>query len=62
MTGTQLYLAIAVPIVTNAVMILLLHASINKRLDDMKDLWRAGLHRVEEITDAHLTRIAEHLT
>jgi hypothetical protein len=61
MTDTQLYLAIGVPIVTNATMILLLHASINKRLDDMKDLWRAELHRVEEILDARLTRIEEHL-
>jgi hypothetical protein len=61
MTDTQLYLAIGVPIVTNATMILLLHASLNKRFDDMKDLWRAELHRVEEILDARLTRIEEHL-
>jgi hypothetical protein len=62
MTGTPFYLAIAVPIVTKAAMILLLYASINKRLDDRENLWRAEPHRVEEMADAHLTRIAEHLT
>ena len=61
MADTQLYLAIGVPLVMNATMILLLHASINKRLDGMKDLWRAELHRVEVILDARLTRIEEHL-
>ena len=35
--------------------------SINKRFDDMRDLWRAELHRVEEVFDARLTRIEEHL-
>lgn len=61
MTGTQLYLAMGVPIVTNATMILLLHASINKRFDGMRDLWRSELRRVEEIVVARLSRIEEHL-
>ena len=28
--------------------------SINQRFDDMRDLWRAELHRVEEILDMRL--------
>lgn len=61
MTDAQLYLAIGVPVVLNATMILLLNNSINKRLDDIKDLWRAELHRVEEVLDARLTHIDENL-
>jgi len=60
-TDAQLYLAIGVPVVLNATMILLLSTSINKRLDDIKDLWRAELRRVEEVLDAHLTHIEEKL-
>jgi len=33
--------------------------AIDKRLDDLKDLWRAELHRVEEILDARLKHIEE---
>ncbi len=72
MTGTQLYLAIGLPILFNAAMFTLFSSmlnrrmddkfeSVNKRFDDMRDLWRAELHRVEEIFDARLTRIEEHL-
>jgi hypothetical protein len=32
---------------------------INKRFDDMRDLWRAELHRVEEILDPRLKHIEE---
>ena len=32
---------------------------INKRFDDMRDLWRAELHRVEEILDARLKHLEE---
>jgi hypothetical protein len=28
--------------------------AIDKRFDDMRDLWRAELHRVEEVLDARL--------
>jgi len=33
--------------------------AINQRFDDMRDLWRAELHRVEEILDARLKHIEE---
>jgi hypothetical protein len=33
--------------------------AIDKRLDDLKDLWRSELHRVEEILDARLKHIEE---
>jgi hypothetical protein len=66
MTDTQLYLAIGVPIVSNAAMLtlLLMHmnsrfSAIDKRFDDMRDLWRAELHRVEEVLDARLKHLEE---
>ena len=70
MTDTQLYLAIGVPIVSNAIMLMLFSTlinariaafenAINKRFDDMRDLWRAELHRVEEVLDARLKHIEE---
>ncbi len=30
---------------------------LDKRFDDMKDLWRSELHRVEEVLDARLKQI-----
>lgn len=30
---------------------------VNQRFDDMRDLWRAELHRVEEVLDARLKHI-----
>jgi hypothetical protein len=33
--------------------------AINTRFDDMRDLWRAELHRVEEVLDARLKHIEE---
>ena len=70
MTDTQLYLAIGVPIVSNAIMLMLFSTlinariaafenAINKRFDDMRDLWRAELHRVEEVLAARLKHIEE---
>lgn len=32
---------------------------IDRRFDDMRDLWRAGLHRVEEVLDARLKHLEE---
>jgi hypothetical protein len=32
---------------------------IDKRFDDMRDLWRAELRRVEEVLDARLKHIEE---
>lgn len=33
--------------------------SIDQRFDDMRDLWRAELHRVEEVLDARLRHLEE---
>ncbi|HEX5424778.1 MAG TPA: hypothetical protein VFW94_14615 [Candidatus Acidoferrales bacterium] len=33
--------------------------AIDRRFDDMRDLWRAELHRVEEVLDARLKHIEE---
>ena len=32
---------------------------INQRFDDMRDLWRAEFHRVEEVLDARLKHLEE---
>jgi archaellum component FlaC len=32
---------------------------IDRRFDDMRDLWRAELHRVEEVLDARLKHLEE---
>ena len=34
-------------------------SSMNQRFDDMRDLWRAELHRVEEVLDARLKHLEE---
>jgi len=59
MTDTQLYLAIGVPVLTNAAMLMLVYTALNRRLDDLRDLWRAELRRVEEVLDARLKHIEE---
>jgi hypothetical protein len=70
MTNAQLYLAIGIPVVLNAtfltvaIMLLTSHMnsrfdSVNQRFDDMRDLWRAELRRVEEVLDARLKHIEE---
>ena len=66
MTNEQLYLAIGVPMLFNAVLIGLLiayinarFAEVNQRFDDMRDLWRAELRRVEEVLDARLKHLEE---
>jgi hypothetical protein len=33
--------------------------AVDRRFDDMRDLWRAGLRRVEEVLDARLRHIEE---
>jgi hypothetical protein len=72
-TNEQLYLAIGIPMAVNAGMIGLLLAymnakfesvdkrfnSVDKRFDDMRDLWRSELHRVEEVLDARLKHLEE---
>lgn len=73
MTNEQLYLAIGIPSLINAAFVGLLLAyinakfagvnsrldSIDNRFDDMRDLWRAELRRVEEVLDARLKHLEE---
>ena len=34
-------------------------AGVNQRFDDMRDLWRAELRRIEEVLDARLKHLEE---
>jgi hypothetical protein len=36
-----------------------LRAHMDARFDDMKDMWRSELHRVEEVLDARLKHLEE---
>jgi hypothetical protein len=65
-TDEQLYILVGVPMLFNATLIGLVIAlfktrfdGIDKRFDDMRDLWRAELRRVEEVLDARLKHIEE---
>lgn len=65
-TNQQLYLAIGIPMLFNAALIGLLvglmnakFGAIDKRFDDMRDLWRTELRRVEEVLDARLKHLEE---
>ncbi len=73
MTNEQLYIAVGIPMLFNAALLGLVIAymnarigrmeskvdAIDKRFDDMRDLWRAELRRVEEVLDARLRHIEE---
>jgi hypothetical protein len=66
MTNTQLYLAIGLPVMVNAVLVGLLLAymnakfdNVNQRFDDMRSLWLAELHRVEEVLNARLKHLEQ---
>jgi len=73
MSNAQLYLSIGVPVIANAVLVGLLLAYMNakfenvsqrfeavdRRFDDMRALWLAELHRVEEVLDARLKPFEE---
>ncbi len=73
MTNEQLYLAIGFPMLFNATLTGLVVAlfnakfigidkrfdAVDKRFDDMRDLWRAELRRVEEVLDARLKHLEE---
>jgi len=70
MTDTQVYLAIGVPVISNAIMLMLFstlissrisafETAINKRFDDVRELWRTELRRVEEVLDARLKHTEE---
>jgi hypothetical protein len=67
-TNQQLYLAIGIPMLFNFTLIGIVAAlftahmnarfdAIDKRFDDMRDLWRAELRRVEEVLDARLRHL-----
>ena len=67
-TNQQLYLAIGVPLLFNTLLIGIViaffnskFAAIDRRFDDMRDLWRAELRRVEDIIDARLKHLEERL-
>lgn len=73
MTNAQLYLAMGVPMLFNAILFGFLWThmnarfevmnarfdAINTRFDDMKDMWRSELRRVEEVIDARLKHLEE---
>lgn len=70
-TNQPLYLAIGIPLLFNAMLIGIVLAyvnakfdaiegrldAMNARFDDMRDLWRAELRRVEEVLDARLKHL-----
>ena len=65
-TNEQLYLAVGIPLLFNATLIGVLIAhmnakfqAVNTRFDDMRDLWRSELHRVEGVLDARLNHLEE---
>jgi hypothetical protein len=65
-TNEQLYLAISVPMLFNAAMLGLSAAhvttrfnAIDRRFDDVRDLWRAELRRVAEVLGARLRHLEE---
>ena len=69
-TNQQLYLAIGIPMLFNAALIGIVATlfstylkarfdAVDKRFDDMRDLWRAELRRVEEVLDARLKHIEQ---
>jgi hypothetical protein len=78
MTNVQLYLALGIPVLFNAGLLILVVTFMNARLnsmetsvnqrfdaldrrfDDMRDLWRSELHRVEEVLDARLKHLEQH--
>ena len=70
MTNEQLYLAVGIPVIFNATVTLALWLNlqsnmnerfnaIGHRFDDMRDLWRTELHRVQEVLDARLKQMEE---
>jgi hypothetical protein len=72
-TNEQLYLLVGVPLLFNVTLVGVLISymnakfqgsearfdAIDRRFDDMRELWRAELHRVEEVLDARLKHLEE---
>jgi len=54
MANVQLYLAIGVPILTNAAMLNMIMVLMNSRFDGHEKLFSEQLRRVEEVLDARL--------
>jgi hypothetical protein len=63
MTNEQLYLAMGVPSLINIGLITFLYVALTRQMDSatsqLKELWRAELHRVEEVLDARLKHVEE---
>lgn len=62
--GLQVALSVGVPTLAVLVGILInnsrhndLRSHMDARFDDMRETWRAGLHRVEDVLDARLKHI-----
>lgn len=64
-SNTQLYLAIGVPLVANAAMLILgftmMNSHLGQRLTDLDKLFTERLRRVEEVLDARLKHLEERL-
>ena len=52
-------LTVLVGILINNARLSDLRTHIDRRFDEMKDLWRSELHRVEEVLDARLKHLEE---
>ena len=52
-------LAVLVGILINNSLLGDLRAHFDARFDDMREMWRAELHRVEEVLDARLKHLEE---
>jgi hypothetical protein len=61
MTNEQVYLAMGVPSLINIGLITFLYLALSRQMDTLKDLWRAELHRVEEVLDARLKHVEDAL-
>ena len=52
-------LAVLVGILINNARLTDLRVHVDSRFDEMRDLWRAELHRVEEVLDARLKHLED---
>ncbi len=52
-------LAVLLGILVNNSRLTDLRAHVDVRFDEMKDMWRSELHRVEEVLDARLKHLEE---